>query len=128
MPTVHPFYSINEDKKTRKRRSSTTTLNAKLDTASRFENASKVPATTDFALCVPDWLGSDLMADRPAGSCNPQYPPLYGSDFSLFRRQRRIQEAIQIVALVCPLQPRRHGIGGLLVTITTLPRETPCPQ
>jgi hypothetical protein len=44
------------------------------------------------------------------------------------RRQRRIEETPEGTRLVCPLQPRRHGEGSLLVPVPAIPWEPPRPQ
>jgi hypothetical protein len=63
-----------------------------------------------------------------AGSHCPEYPPFDSDDLSLFRRQSRIEIAIQRPAAVCPLQPRRYSVGGLLVSVSAFPWKPPCPQ
>jgi len=63
-----------------------------------------------------------------AGSHDPENPPFDSGDFSLLRRQRRIEETREGINLVCPSQPRCHGEGGLLIAVAAILWESARPQ
>jgi hypothetical protein len=53
-----------------------------------------------------------------------QYPSFDRRDPSLLRRQWRIPVAPEGAVLVCPLQPRSHGVGRLLIPVTVIPHRS----
>jgi hypothetical protein len=57
-----------------------------------------------------------------------QNPTLNGGDFSLLRRRWRVEVAAKRAIHIGALQPRRHGEGGLFITVLAFLREPPRPQ
>jgi len=56
------------------------------------------------------------------------YPPFDSGDSKLLRCQRRIEVTAKCAAQVCPLQPRRHSVGGLFVSVAAFLWEPPRPE